>query len=136
MSRILVPETKITMVSIVADAKSMGKTVVDEGGNNTAEKTLKGHLAVFFGGRNAERLILGEHSGGCSEDIARAKSLASYMVHKLAMGEFGVTTEMDLLKEADRTASEVLAENRDELIRIADMLCEKGTVLSEDLDGK
>ena len=50
---------------------------------------MKANLAVLFGGRNAERIVFGEHSTGCAADYKEARQLASAMVNDLAMGELG-----------------------------------------------
>lgn len=84
------PERKILKVSINADAASMGKAVVEAGSGIITEKLLKGHLAILFTGHNAERLILGDHSAGCSSDISKAKRIAADMIEQLAMGEFEI----------------------------------------------
>lgn len=133
VSRIAYPEEKITEITINAAAGSMGKAVVEYDSNCVTENSLKGRLAVLFGGRNAERLLLGDHSAGCATDIARAKKIAEHMINALAMGELGVTTVMDLLKEADQKSADILLQYKDALSQIADLLCEKGTIRGKDL---
>ena len=133
VSRIACPEIRIAMVSINADAASMGKAVIEMDSNNLTETSLKGQLAVFFAGRNAERLVLGDHSAGCMTDISQAKRLAEYMIEQLAMGEFGVTTVIDLLREADQRATEILTRYKDSLQVIAEYLYEQGTISGDEL---
>ena len=58
----------------------------------------------------------------------QAKALAQQMVNDLAVGEYGVTTPMDLLREADRTATATLEQYRDALLTLSDMLCQSGTL--------
>lgn len=124
VAKVLDPKGEITVVSINADAGGrLGATSFKRRRENDTEKTLKAYLATLFGGRNAERLIFGEHSTGCVEDINTAKDMAAFMINNVAMGELGVTTEMELLQEADRKATEVLSENKEKLIRLADKLC-------------
>lgn len=55
------------------------------------------------------------------------------MIEQLAMGEFGVTTVMDLLREADQRATEILIRYKDRLQEIAEHLYEKGTISVEEL---
>lgn len=136
VSRIVCPEKKITKVSINADAVSMGKAVIESDSNSLTENSLKERLAVLFAGRNAERLLLGDHSAGCSSDIAQAKTIAAYMIDDLAMGELGVTTIMDLLQEADQKAADILSQYKTELSHIADQLCKRGTIMGSDLPGE
>jgi len=133
VSRIACPMRRIAMISINADASSMGKAVFEADSNNRTETSLKGQLAVYFAGRNAERILLGDHSAGCASDISRAKQQAIYMVEQLAMGEFGKTTVKDLLAEADQRATEILTEYKDSLKEIAEHLYEQGTISGDEL---
>lgn len=133
VSYIVFPDKRIMKISINADAASMGKAVIESDSNNLTESSLKGMLVVLFGGRNAERLLLGDHSVGCSSDIAEAKKIAGCMINDLAMGELGVTTVMDLLQEADQMASDILKQYKSALSYIADRLCEQGTIMGPDL---
>lgn len=133
VSSIVCPERTIKEITINADAASMGKAVVESDYSNNTEKSLKGQLAILFGGRNAERLLLGDHSAGCMEDISRAKHLANYMIDQLAMGDFGVTTEIDLLKEADKTAMETLQKYKDKLEKLAKRLFDNGTIIGHEV---
>lgn len=112
-------------ITINADAGTMGKAVVESDSNCVTESSLKGRLAVLFGGKNAERLLLGDHSARCSADIAQAKKIAEHMINALAMGELGVTRVMDLLKEEDQKSADILVQYKDSLPQIADLLCEK-----------
>lgn len=133
VSCIACPERRIKMISINADASAMGKAVVETDSNNLTETSLKGQLAAYFGGRNAERMVLGDHSAGCAADISQAKRLAEYMVEQLAMGEFGVTTVNDMLREADQRATEILTRYKNSLQELAEYLYEKGTVSGDEL---
>lgn len=76
---------------------------------------------------------MGDHSAGCSADIAQAKKIAEHMINALAMGELGVTTVMDLLKEEDQKSADILVQYKDSLPQIADLLYEKGTIRGKDL---
>ena len=89
MTILLDPHRKITAVSINADAESMGKAIMENTGDSITESMMKANLAVLFGGRNAERIVFGEHSTGCAADYKEARQLASAMVNDLAMGELG-----------------------------------------------
>ena len=98
------------------------------------ESHLKNQLAILFGGRNAERLVWGEHSTGCQADMEQARQLASYMIRQAAMGELGVTTELDLLQEADRKAAAILEAHKEALLQVADLLGEKGILDGSELE--
>ena len=95
---------------------------------------MKCELAILFGGRNAERIVFGEHSTGCWEDMSRAKNLAEEMVNEYTMGEFGVTGSMDLLKEADKTATEVLVKYSEKIPVIVDILLEKKSIPGDEFE--
>ena len=135
VSKVLAPNISIPLVNINPDGGgSLGRTSINMGRENNTETDLKAQLAVGFGGRNAERLVFGSHSAGCISDIRSAKGLAVHMIEDLAMGEFGVTSPRDLLKEADGIATAVLSEHRDKLELIADVLCEKESIEEKELD--
>ena len=134
VTRLLHPEKKVVRVSINADAASLGRSISENvEGDCMTETELKGILAALLAGRNAERLVLGDHSVGVSNDIERAKSLVKYMIGQCAMGELGVTTEKDLLREADRRATDILTLNRDKLEQFAELLYERETLNESDL---
>lgn len=82
VAKIVTPDRGLKMITIVPDAGgSLGKTNADLNQDGDTETSMKAQLAIWFGGRNAERLILGVHSAGCSNDISSAKRLASYMIN-------------------------------------------------------
>ena len=53
----------------------------------TTRTELRHRLAVLFGGRTAERLVLGEISTGAADDIKRASEMARDMVMRFGMSE-------------------------------------------------
>ena len=135
VGRILDSGSRLKVMTMNANAVSLGHVEYDM--SNTVSHTesqLKARLAMCFGGRNAERLIYGEHDTGCGSDMEKAKSLAGLMVDNWAMGELGVTTVTDLLQEADRTAAKVLTENRELLEKITQILIDKGTLAGDELE--
>ena len=133
VSILLDPQRTVTSVSIKADAESMGKAVMEQTGDSITESMMKAKLAVLFGGRNAERVVFGEHSAGCAGDYEKARQLASNMVNDLAMGELGVSSETEFLVEADKKATEILSARKEELIKIAELLFEKGTLTGKEI---
>ncbi|MCD8109611.1 MAG: AAA family ATPase [Clostridiales bacterium] len=134
VSVILSPEREIKMLSVEENAVSGGTTSISiESQGMLTEKFLKADLAVCFGGRNAERLIFGDNDAGAAHDIYRARENARIMVELWGMGEFGVTTPMDFLREADRTATRVLTEHRDMLERISEELRKRKNISGEEL---
>ena len=89
-------------------------------------------LAAYLAGKNAERLILGDHDTGCASDYARAKQLAQSMVENFAMDSFGATAE-EILKAADHRSAEILKEYRQILPELADRLLEEKELTGEEL---
>ena len=53
----------------------------------TTRTELRHRLAVLFGGRTAERLVLGEISTGAADDIKRASEMARDMVMRFGMSD-------------------------------------------------
>ncbi len=132
VSRILDPDHPVYNISINVDADGgLGKTAVDNKDINSTESSLRASLAVCFAGRNAERVMLGEQATGCESDIAHARWQAHQMIYDSAMGDFGVTTEEDLLMEADQRSMQILMEQKAKLNKISRLLCRK-----EELSGK
>lgn len=66
--------------------------------------------------------------------MVRAKELAEQMVNELAVGEFGVTTAMDLLQDADKTATEILLKQKETVMVLADHLLKKGSITGAEFD--
>jgi cell division protease FtsH len=119
-------------------------------------------LAVRLGGRAAEILVLGEPSTGASNDLAGATDLATRMVREWgfspAIGPVGYdpdtanghhlfagrpyaedtqrTIDQEvarLLREAETTATSLLAGHHDILDRVIDLLLERETIDGSDL---
>lgn len=135
VSLTLHPERKIDSVSVDENAYSAGRVSITGYGDDAyTESFMKGELAILFGGRNAERIVFGEHSAGCRSDMASAKRIAKKMVLEFAVGEFGVTSSTDLLKEADKAATEVLLKYKDSILVIAEQILAEGSVTGEDFE--
>ncbi len=128
-------EGMITGASIKTEVNSLGRVTMKRDLMNQTEEELRGELATLFAGRDAERVVLGQQATGCETDISMAKYLAHMMVEDNAMGEFGVTTEQDLLMEADQEATELLDTHKKQLKEIAEFLLEKEEVSGKDLTG-
>ena len=80
---------------------------------NRTERYYKEYLAWGMAGRAAEKLYFGSHTPGCSQDYRNVKSMAKQMIEWFAMGDLGITSPMDLVREADETASRLIVENRE-----------------------
>jgi len=132
---LLDPENLPEKISVSSEAGSFGRV---EPGNkqkgNYTETDLLNRIAVLLGGRNAERVILGDHSTGCSEDFERAKELASRMVEIYAMGEIGETKSIDFLKKGDAKGKELLEKYQDFIRFFAKELQKKEVVSGIEFD--
>ena len=99
----------------------MGKQVPD----SMTEKKLRNMIAEFLGGRNAERVFFGENAMGVSSDYERAKRIARSMIKDYAMGELGEGNALDILKEEDKRATEIIEKHKDFISAFADRLLEE-----------
>ncbi len=121
-------------------------------------------IRVLMGGRAAEDVIFQEFTNGASNDLRRATELAHAMVCEWGMSElgpisFGTNNEVflgrDFVKErdfSDETASaidreihkildgayretkDMISENRNVLVAVAEELCERETLDADELD--
>ena len=57
------------------------------------ERRLFEDVVTLLSGKNAEKLIFGQHATGCAQDYARAKQLAKDMIEHFAMDSYGKTEE-------------------------------------------
>ncbi len=102
----------VRQISIIPSGMALGYTLqVPEEDKYSVYKTeLKEQIAMLLGGRVAEKLILGDISGGASNDIQRATDIARKMVTQLGMSDelgpivFGTgNSEVFLGKDFSRT---------------------------------
>jgi len=127
-----------------------------------SRSALINQMAVGFGGRTAEELVVGEPGSGAADDLAKVSSLARKMVCELGMSDAlgGVTYNghrasdghapagpgysdeearligaevRRLIDEAHDRSRRVLTESRAALDRIADALLERETLSSDEL---
>ena len=115
------------VVSIKSHAGSLGRIEMTESeyDDNLDETYLRNHIVTLLAGRNAERMIYGCNASGVSSDYSRAKKCAKAMIEDYAMGEIGVTTDMDILREEDERCKRLLEEKKDVLLGMVDELLEK-----------
>ena len=115
-------------VTIIPRGMALGLTqqVPVDDRHTASRDMLENNLAIFFGGRAAEELVLGHTTTGAGNDIERATDLARKMVCEWGMSErlgpmtFGVKEENPFLGRdfhqsqgvSERTASEIDAEIR------------------------
>lgn len=81
--------------------------------NSMTEREWKTYLTIGMAGRAAEKLYFGSHTPGCSGDYKTVRYYADQMIETFAMGDLGITSPMDLVREADETASRLIVENRE-----------------------
>ena len=85
-----IPEVDpVHKVTIIPRGRALGLTSqlpIDEK-HTYSKEYLEGNLAVFFGGRAAEKLVFNELTTGASNDIERATSIARKMVCDWGMSE-------------------------------------------------
>ncbi len=146
----------IHKVSIIARGQALGLTIAVPETDRVMHRRseLVGRIAMLFGGRCAEELVLGESTSGASDDILRATEIAKMMVTQFGMSdavglrqigpaepEFGaardhgeavaalVDTEINrLLDEGRQQAAHIVLAHRDRLELIAEQLIEQETL--------
>lgn len=127
-------DTPIEKISVKGAYGSYGRVRYHlDGESLETEQKLKNELASLLGGRNSERVFFGDSSVGCSSDYEQAKRLANMMIERWAMGELGISKEMDFLREADAKATKILNDNRDFINAVASKLAEMGEISGEQI---
>ena len=126
------PEKLPPVISIRNRAGSLGRVMVPRGSLNRTERELMAHVAGLLAGKNAEKLMLGDHDTGCVGDVTRARQLAKSMVENYAMDTFGATEE-EIFKEADRQSMEILKKYQAVLPTLADRLLAEKEITGEEL---
>ncbi len=123
-------------ITIKDQIGSLGHVTLDVVKGNMTEEQLRSYLVICISGRNAEKLLLGNSSTGCSSDFKQARDVAEAMVSEYAMGELGVTTAMDFIKEADRESTKLLTRYRRFIETEGRFLLKKRQVTGEELKAK
>jgi cell division protease FtsH len=151
-------------ISVVPHGRALGVTqFAPEDRVNLTRSYLTTRLAVALGGRNGERVVLGDISSGAEDDLAQATTLARRMVERWGMGEnlppvslhahdgdegpplLGgmtgsphLTATVDreverLIAAADETAAELLARHREPFMRVVAALEQHESISLEEL---
>ena len=120
-------------ITIRNQIDSLGHVTLPKIPGNLTETQCRDFLVMYLSGRNAERIMFGNASTGCSQDYAMAKRLAGDMVHKYAMGEIGVTRAKDFLMEADERSTSLLTGYKGFLEETVSVLLEKQSLTGEAL---
>ncbi len=105
----------------VKNFMSNGRVVFHGHGPRT-EQEYMAHLTMLLAGRNAERMIYGDNSSGCSSDYMIAKNVSKRMAEEYAMGELLSANQGKFLKEADAKATEILLKYKAFIVDIADKI--------------
>jgi cell division protease FtsH len=79
----------VQLISIIPSGNALGYTLnpPTEDKFSVYREELKQEIAMLLGGRAAEQMINGDFSGGASNDIQRATSIARRMVTELGMSD-------------------------------------------------
>ena len=123
-------------ISIITRYDSAGRVEAGQTLANKTENECKDIMIGLLSGKNAEKIIFGEHSTGCSQDYNYTKNIASYMVDVCAMGDIGVTTEediKDIIIEADLASMELMEEYKSFIKKVAHELVKKGEMTGKEV---
>ena len=100
----------VRQISIIPSGRALGYTLsvpVEDKYSKTREEMLA-EISSLLGGRVAERLVFGDYTGGASEDIKRATSIARRMVTI-----YGMSDELGAIRFASDHADEGVFLGRD-----------------------
>ncbi len=144
----------IHRISIVSRGMSLGHTMTEpiDRVHETKQHLIE-QIAMMLGGHAAEALVFGDVTTGASDDIEKASRVARAMVTRFGMSELGpISFETDhrmygessetspemaakideeikkIIDAGDKTAKEVLKNNRDKLDILAERLVEVETM--------
>lgn len=138
----------VHQISIIPSGRALGYTLnlPEEDKYSVYRNELKQEISMLLGGRVAEQLIFDDFSGGASNDIQRATTIARKMVMQLGMSDLGPIlfgsehsqSEVFLGRDFSnaRNYSEKVAAEIDEQIEkiISEAYNEAKRVLTENID--
>ena len=123
-----------------------------------SQDEMKEMLVQLMGGRAAEKLFCGNMTTGASDDLSKATKLAYGMVagygfddsvgpinyqqedesfqkpYSEATGQLIDSEARSILKDAMKKAEVILEENREKMVRVAELLLERETITSVDME--
>ncbi len=160
VARALSTDTVVHKLSVVPRGRRLGVAWLPESSDRLLypRSVLIERMATLLAGRAAEEMILGESSGGASDDLGRVGEIARRMVCDFGMsqrvralpsGYDGrsqgrmvsdetarlIDSETSLLvEEAEEIARSALVASRDALDRVAKALLEKETLTLDELE--
>ena len=104
-----------------------------------SEKEIRARMAVLFGGRGAERLVLGTVSTGAADDLEQIRLLSQRYFLSYGMGreplypELPVDEQQTLLSDLETFVEQTLRRNQKALTSVAETLLEDETISYETL---
>ena len=148
---------KVSKVSIMPYSSGIGGMTVEDTDDKEdkcmkTKTELQNDIKVLLAGREAEKILLGDTSIGCSNDIERASVIAFNIVNSFAMTDDklvnvmalaevginlfdtkGIISDMnDILKVCNDDVNKVLTEHKDKLKKLSDILLRDETIIDVD----
>ncbi|MCL2569597.1 MAG: ATP-dependent zinc metalloprotease FtsH [Firmicutes bacterium] len=166
VSRVLQDKQTVQEVSIIPRGMAAGYTLTNDKDDVTAHKSksfLKTQLAVYMGGRVAEKIFIGDICTGATQDLKYATGLAERMVTMFGMSDdlgpvyYGRSDEAllrvydnktlsdslqatidkevkALVLEAEATAIKIMKDYKSQIDTMVEILLERETIYAEDID--
>ncbi|MBU8934164.1 MAG: hypothetical protein KOO62_09185 [candidate division Zixibacteria bacterium] len=141
--------------TIIPDGSSWGRVMANPSdyASDLREESCLAHLQIYLASVSNAKSTDGADSG-CADDILTATTLANAMVSKYGMSEklgcvaydtVTLITRPDIQEKVDkevrffceraeRQAGEILEQNQDQLVRLADALFERNELSKEEID--
>jgi len=152
VSKVLQPNVKNLGISIIQRERAGGYNYFSNNDARYVSKTEMLHqIAVLYGGRIAEEILLGDISNGAANDLEKASQIAYLMVTKFAMGDqlmvkieregnYNEQIEETKRREAEKICQEAYKEamiivkrEKENIQELAKLLCEKGYLSQEEV---
>lgn len=152
VSKVLRPNVENLGISIVQRGRAGGYNYFSNNDARYVSKTEMLHqIAVLYGGRIAEEILLGDISNGAANDLEKASQIAYLMVTKFAMGDqlmvkieregnYNEQIEETKRREAEKICQEAYKEamiivkrEKENIQELAKLLCEKGYLSQEEV---
>lgn len=143
----------VSKVSIMPYSSGIGGVTIEDV-DSKEDKRMKtrqevlNDIKVLFGGREAELIVLGDTSAGCSNDIEKATALAFSFINNFAMSEdrlvnvtsltkLGLTTINndtvdrinDVLTDCKKETDKILEQHKDKIVELRDRLLKEETIV-------
>ena len=126
------PDNMPKSISIRNHANSYGRVTLALDSMNLTEQQLLNYIAVLLSGKNAEKVVFGDHSTGCATDYAVAKKLAGDMITQYAMVSFGNNVQK-ILETADQISMKILEDQKKQIEAMTETLLSQKELSGEAL---